>query len=334
MHTLRSFLFAPGDAPAGGGGGAPPPVPPGGAPPPVPPAGGTPPPPGGAPPVTPWSTDFFKDGKINRDAYGRMPEGLRTLADGELKNIETPDQLMEKVKNLSALAGRKALAPLGANATAEERQAQDVILHQVMGAPEKPEGYAFKRPDNLPEAAWDDGYAKTIQGVLHKHHASPALAAELVAAQTAQVQLNLQAQVQYEQQYFKEQDDTFRGELGKQGLDYDKTLAMVTRAAATYGMPADAPMLKNAGVRMMMLKVAQSIGEAKFVGGEGSAANLKSDRAQAEDIVSNKDNPEYKIYWAGMHGNPENARSGEVREKVNKLYEAAAIAERKAAGGR
>lgn len=330
MHTLRSFLFAPDPgaaaAPAAGAAAAP------GA---AAALGAAAPAPGAAAaPVTPWSTDYFKDGKINRDAYGRMPEGLRTLADGELKNIETPDQLMEKVKNLSALAGRKALAPLGANATPEERQAQDAILHTVMGAPEKPEGYGFKRPDNLPEAAWDDGYAKTIQGVLYKHHASPALAAELVAAQTAQVQLNLQAQQQYETQYFKGEDDAFRAELGKQGLDYDKTLAMVTRAAGNFGMAADAPMLRNSGVRMLMLKVAQSIGEAKFVGGESGAANLKSAGAEAQDITSNKDNPEYKIYWAGMHGNPENARAGEVREKVAKLWEAHAIAERKAAGGR
>lgn len=329
MHVLRSPLYDA--APAAGGGAAP--VPPAGGAAPVPPAGGAAPvPPAGAAPA-PWHGDFFKDGKINRESYARLPENLRSLADGELKNIETPDQLMEKVKNLSALAGRKALAPLGANATTEERQAQDQILHTVMGAPEKPEGYGLKRPDALPDTAWDENYAKTISGVLHKHHASPALAAELVAAQTAQVQLNLQQQVEYEKQYFKGQDDTFRGELGKQGLDYDKTLAVITQAAAKFGMGADEPMLKNAGVRLMMLKVAQTIGEAKFVGGESPAAGLKSDEAQADDIVHNKDNPDYKAYWAGVGGNPEHPKAAEVREKVNALYAAAAKA-RKAAGAR
>lgn len=258
-----------------------------------------------------------------------MPEALRGLSDSELKNPATVEQVMQKLQSLSSLAGRKALAALPPNASPEDRAAFDLTMHTANGAPEKPEGYGFKKADALPDAAWDPNYATAIQGILHKHHASPALAQELLAAQTAQVSQNIVAQGEYEKQFFKEQDEHFRTALTKDGLDYDKSMNVITRAAVNFGMAADAPMLKNAGVRLMMLKVAQSIGEAKFIGGEATATGLKSDRATAEDIVHNKKNPDYEAYWNANH-----AQNGEVKKRVLALLESAAKAERAEAGRR
>jgi len=307
---------AAGGAPAGGAGGAP--------------AGGAP---GGGAAPAPYYADLIgKDGALNHSAFERLPDNLKPLAPS-LANVKTVDDLFAKLSNLNTAVGKKALAPLPANATQEDRDAQAAILRAVNGVPEKPEGYAFKRPDALPEAAWDDKYAGEIQGILHKHNASPALAAELLAAQTKQVGGNIQAQLQYEKDFYAQQDQEFRASLQKDGLDYDKTMNLITRAAAQFGMPADAPMLKNAGVRSMMLKVAQAIGEAKFIGGEGGAQGTKSDRATAEAIMHDKSNPDYLAYWANVNGNPDHPKAGEVRKRVNDLLSAAAIAEKQAQAG-
>lgn len=319
-----------GGAPAGAGAvpaGAPPAGAAGGAP-----AGGAGGGAGGGVP-SPYYADLIgKDGALNHSSFERLPDNLKPLAPS-LANIKTVDDLFAKMANLNTAVGRKALAPLGANATQEDRDAQAAVLRAVNGVPEKPEGYGFKRPEALPEQAWDDKFAGRIQGVLHKHHASPALAQELLAAQTEQVTANIQAQLQYEKDFYAQQDQEFRTAIGKDGLDYDKTMNLITRAAGQFGLPAESPMLKNAGVRMMMLNVAKAIGEAKFVGGDGGAGGMKSDRATAEDIMHNKQNPEYLAYWANVNGNPDHPKAGEVRKRVNDLLAAAAVAEKQAQAG-
>lgn len=281
---------------------------------------------GGAQPAPYYADLIGKDGSLNHASFERLPENLKSLAPS-LANVKTVDDLFAKVANLNGLAGRKALAPLPADAKPEDVAAQQAVLRAVIGVPEKPEGYGFTRPNEVPEAAWDPEFAKAAQEILHKHNGSPALAKELLGLQTKMVQANIAAQQEYETNFFKQQDQDFRAALTRDGLDYDKTMAFIERTAATFGLAKDDVLLKNATVRLMLNKVGKAIGEDKFVGGEGSGANTKSDRATAEDIIHNKQNPDYAIYWDANH--PKNR---EVVKRVNALLEAAAIAERAAAG--
>lgn len=277
----------------------------------------------------PYYADLIgKDGTLNHASFERLPENLKSLAPS-LAGIKTTDDLFSKLANLNSLAGRKGLAPLAADAKPEDIAAQQVILRAVNGVPEKPEGYGFKRPDDLPEMAWDQKNAVAAQAVLHKHNASPALANDLLALQMQLTKENLAAQEKYATDYFAAQDLKYREALTKDGKDYDKTMAVVVGVAKEFGMAPDHPMLKDAQARLFMERVGVAMGEAKFVGGEGSAVNTKSDLAQAQDIVSNKTNPEYAIYW-----DPNHQKNGEVKKRVEALFASHAAAEARANGAR
>ena len=277
----------------------------------------------------PWYSDFFKpDGSINRDSFSRMPENYRKLADGDLKTVSNAEQFFAKFDGLSRMAGRKALAPLPANATPEDIAAHQQVMRAVNGVPEKPDGYGFAKPAELPEGAWDQNFATEAQALLHKHNASPALAKELLAMNTKAVMTNLEAQKQYEADFYKQQDNEFRTELQKGGLDYDKTMTMVNRVATNFGLPVDSPIMKNAGVRMLLNKVGIAMGEAKFVGGASGAVSTASDKSVAEDIIHNKQNPEYEAYWK-----PDHAKHADTVKKVNALFASHITAQKAAQAG-
>lgn len=279
---------------------------------------------GGAQP-SPYYADLIgKDGTLNQGSFARLPENLKGLTP-TLASMKTVDDMFAKLSNLNALAGRKGLAPLAANATAEDIAAQQTVLRAVLGVPEKPEGYGFTRPADLPEANWDPKLATAVQELLHKHNGSPALAKDLFAMQTQLVKDSLAGDAQYAKDWYAKQDTAFREALTKDGLDYDKTNALIDRVALQYGIPQDAAILKNAQVRLLLNQVGKSIGEAKFVAGDsGAAGGTQSDQALAEDIMHNKANPEYAMYWAGVNGNPDHAKSGEIRTKVQTLLANAA----------
>ncbi len=307
------------------------------------PAGGAPGPGAGAAPAggqpaaggtpSPYYADLIgKDGTLNHASFERLPENLKGLAPS-LANVKNVDGLLEKIHHLNGLAGRKGLAPLAADAKPEDVAAHQAVLRAVIGVPEKPEGYGFVRPAELPEAAWDPVYAKTAQELLHKHNASPALAKDLLAMQTQMVQGNIAAQQEYEANFYRAQDDEFRATLTKDGQDYDKSMALIDRVALQLGVAKDNPLLKNATYRSTLLAFAKATGEAKFVDGAGGETGTKSDLATAEDIMHNKQNPDYPAYWANVNGAPDHPKSAEVRKRVEALLSSAALAERSAQGG-
>lgn len=299
----------------GGAGGNPPPV--------APPPGGNP------PPATGWSQTFFKaDGSLDHAALEKIPEAHKNLIP-TLSTLKTENDFYGKIASLNALAGRKGLAPLPANASPEDIAAQTAVLRAVMGTPEKADGYGFKKPDDLPAEAWDDGYAKSASEILHKHNASPGLAKDLMALADAQTRQMIQANVQAEQAFYTAQDNEFREALKKSGDDYDKVMNVVTVTAEKFGLPKDHPILKNAGTRAMLHAVAKAIGEPEFKGGNGGELQTKSDEALADDIVHNKANPDYAAYWDANH-----KMNRSVVERVTKLREAAAVKAQQAASGK
>jgi hypothetical protein len=282
-----------------------------------------------ATPPPAWHASFFKaDGGIDHSAIERLPEAYKDLAP-TLATLKTGEDLLGKIKNLNALAGRKGLAPLPANATPEDIAAQQTVLRAVLGVPEKAEGYAFAKPADLPDAAWDPAFAKEAQEILFKHNGAPGLAKDLLALQTKFVQGNISAQQQYEQEFYTAQDNEFREGLKKTGDDYDKVMNLVNLQAKAVGVPADSPLLKNATFRNVLLQFSKATSEASFKGGPGPGGDgTKSDRALAEAIVHDKTNPDYEAYHNGQH-----AKNAEVKKRVLALFESAVKQEQQAAAG-
>lgn len=311
-------------------------------------AGGTTPPTGAAPvtppvtppvtaPVTPpvttttpghWSSTWLKpDGTVDHTAYDRLPDNLKSLGPS-LANAKTVDDVFSKLQNLSTLAGKKALAPLPADAPAEAITERNALLRQINGVPEKPEGYNITKPADMPDIAWNQKGTDALLAVAHKHNLSPAAVKEWadVAASNAKEQM---ATIQQDETAFwQQQDKVFKESLIKDGIPYDKATDMVGRAAKQFGMPEDSPLLKYAEVRLILQRAAVATMEPRTVTGEGAPPAGGQDLATLiNGVVHDKTNPKYKIYWDGGH--PQNKA---VKQEVM-TWQAELARQQKAAGG-
>lgn len=155
-------------------------------PPPAPAADGTPPPAGGTPPPAPAAASAFA---LYQEG-GLHPELAKIVADDKFKGAravlakyakaENPTEaLLVGLSNLNYMASQKGLEPLPADAPDTVKAEFHAKLAKLTGAPEKPEGYGIKAPPGM-EATFPKEYGDGIAGILHKHAASPALAAELM----------------------------------------------------------------------------------------------------------------------------------------------------------
>lgn len=271
---------------------------------------GTPP---AAPVATgPWYADWLKtDGTVNPAAYERLPEHLRHLGPS-LANAKSIDDVMLKMAHLNTLAGKKGLAPLPADAPANVKAERDALMRSINGVPEKPEGYGITKPKDLPDALWNGEYVNEAAKILHAHNAPPSAVAQLVQLSLKEGQKQMAAQASYEAEFFRQQEQKIAEGFQQQGIPTEKGLDLASRTAQRFGIdPKENPIFKNADVVMMLHKVGIAIGEPNLVTGEGAAPDVQSDAAKAEDIIHNKANPEYAIYWNGGH--PQNRA---VKEKV------------------
>jgi len=266
--------------------------------------------------TTPWYSDWMKtDGSLNPDSYQRLPEHLKHL-EPTLKNAKNVEDVLTKFSNLNTLAGKKGLAPLPADAPANVVKERNELLRSINGVPEKPEGYNIKKPDDLPQELWNDGLFNNALKIMHDGNVPPSVAQKLFEAQLQDAKSQRDASVNYEKQFYATQDKTIRDTIAKQGVAYDKTAEMASRAARTLGIDPDKdPVFKNAKVFLALSKVGQYIGEDKLVSAESVGSNMgESDLSKAKDIVSNKANQYNSMYWDSNH-----PRNREVKQMVETL---------------
>lgn len=84
---------------------------------------------------------------------------------------------------------REPLKPLGEDATPEQQAAYLAELRKATGAPEKPEDYGLKKPDNLPDGVeWNQEFADKVTTIAHKHAIPPAALKELAALHNENIQ--------------------------------------------------------------------------------------------------------------------------------------------------
>ena len=282
---------------------------------------GVPPAPPLAPAPEPWYKGYIADdGKVNPSAYERMPDDIKHLG-GSLKTHGTIDDVFRKMAHLETLAGKKGLAPLPADAPADAVAARNQLLAEINGVPKTPQEYGIIKPQDLPDVAWNQKSAETAAQIMHKYNVPPAAARELVASQVEFAKQQIQAQADYEKNFFAEQDRAIKNQLAQDGVSFDKANDLAMRAARQFGIdPETNPVFKNASVFLALARAATAIGEPNLVTGDSPIpAGAVSDGAKAEDIIHNKTNPEYNIYWDGGH--PQNRA---VKAKVAALMESAA----------
>ena len=272
-----------------------------------------------------------KDGSFDHKAFDKAPDDLKPLAK-DVGRYKSLDDLLRAFKERGELAGKKGLLePLDPKAGDKEKSERMELLRKVNGTPAKPEDFGLKRPENVPEAYWNQAAVDGVAKIMQEEGASPALAKRLLDASMADLQGRLEAQKKEQEAIFQEQDRLIRETLVKEGFDFPKGLEDAQRAARKFGLDPNSPFLKNASIFMALSRVGRSVKEDTLIQGAtdplDAGANLTNDqaRSQAESITHDPKNPLYQAYWnkdeKGNH--VEHKDHDKVVARVNALWAAA-----------
>ncbi len=270
----------------------------------------------------PWAKDWIKpDFTLNHTALDRLPDHLKPLKEvlGRQKSFE---DVLVVMQNQQVLNGKKALAPLPDGSPAHVMAERKALLDSINGVPPEAKDYGFAKPADLPDGQWDPKMAEAFSAWAHKHSVSPAAAKELLGLQVGNVQAQLGAQAQYEQQFWQQQDVTFNAALKQSNIPADRAAALVEKGAIALGLDvtneATKTLLKGSDARLMAMRHALAVGEDTFVqGGNGASAGPAPGEA-AKDIMHNKANPLYNAYW-NRDGSVPRGVMESARAKVDEL---------------
>lgn len=273
----------------------------------------------------PWFVGLYdSSGKLDSTKFDGLPSHLKQHKE-TFSKYQTVEALLGGMGNLAHLAGRKALAPLPADATDEAKAERAKLMAGLNNTPEKPEGYGFNKPDAVPDSAWDQEYVNGVAGILHKFQASPELAKALMdhdlahlSKVSASTEANMQAAAAAEMKTLK---DTW-------GNDYSKNLELAVRGAKTAGIDPNDPLFASAKVVMMAAKFAGMVSEDRLVSGQSDGMGGQDDRAKALDIVNNPSNPMYKAYHDV--NDPRHSEAVAAKSRLNQSW----LAKQSAAGSR
>lgn len=234
----------------------------------------------------PWFSGWLKpDGKLDKAALDKLPDSLKGFK-ATLEQFSDLDGVISAFQHNKSLVGKKGLAPLREGASDVEKAEHRKILAQVNGVPEKPEGYGIKRPDNIPEDLWDQGYVDAMTQLFHEEAVSPAAVQRLVAKHNELIQAavtksesqDAEAHVASFTADNKKLDDAFgfqRAELSK----------MAERAARYFGVDPSSPGFnRNPDFIIAMAKVAQRIKEPEFV--QGTAVEAPDPEVELKSLTS------------------------------------------------
>lgn len=274
-----------------------------------------------APAAESWAREWLKpDGSLDHKAFEKAPEALRPMAQ-DLSRYKTWDEFLSGHRELASMAGKKGLVePLSPTATQAQKDERSALLRKVNGAPEKAEGYGLARPPEVPEDMWDQAYADTIAKIAHTHGLPPAALKDLAAAELKYAQTQVEENKRQQVEWFNGQDKLIRDSLGKEGLDFVKGKDLAERAGRKFGVDPANPLMKNASVFMLLSRIGRMMSEDTLVqgdtGGLGPQLRLTEEQAMAtaQDIMTNKANPDYAAYR-----NREDPRHASVYERVNSM---------------
>jgi hypothetical protein len=125
---------------------------------------------------------YGEDGHIAEGTFGAESGIGKFLA--KYPSMEAAESGM---KNLNFIASSKRLERPAADADEATLHNHKQMVRDYMGTPDNADGYGIKRPEDIPEAAWDDARSSSYLDIMHEHNASPELVQALFAAQAQEV---------------------------------------------------------------------------------------------------------------------------------------------------
>ena len=243
-------------------------------------------------------TPFFRglygeDGKINREAFDRLPEHLKPYR-STFEKYNTVEALLGGFGNLSTLAGKKGLQPLPDHADESTRAEFDHRVKEVLQIPKDPESYGITKPEGLPDEMWDPDFVKEATGVFHKFNVTPDGAKALVALDAARATRELERQQQAYHDHWQAQKAEIAQAFGE---DTTRKLAQATQIARKLGLdPADPAIGGNAKLVIALSRMAAMTAEDRLGAEGGNQDRGLSPREMAKDIISNPSNPKHVAY--------------------------------------
>lgn len=226
---------------------------------------------------------------VTRPDY--IPEKFWDAQKGEPK----VDQLGASYLQLEKAFGAKSQAPKkpGADASPEDQAKYYADLRKFTGAPEKPEDYGIKAPDNLPEGVeWNAELAGKAAGIAHKYGVPPEALHELINLNNE----NISSIVAKSESAQKEQVDAMVAELNAEWKDDAKNnWQRANRGAIAMGVDLEASGLgNNLHFIRAALRFDEMISDDKGLVSSESQATYKEqmERIQKGDDFNGKNGPE------------------------------------------
>ncbi len=280
-----------------------------------------------------WFRDYIKeDGSLNPSALDRLPDHLKPLK-STWERAKTFEDLGTMHLNSQHLNGKKALAPLPADAPEHVRTERKALMDSLAGVPATPKEYGIARPQDLPEQFWSEPAANNLAAWAHKHSVSPAAAKELMMTHADLIKGQAAEHEQYVSKYHGEQQAAFEAQIKQENIPGDKASALIEKGALSLGLdPQSAETQKlfkdSAAVRLMAMRHAIAIGEDHAVTSSSTGTQEPDPEAAAKDIQGNPANPLYAAYWNKDQKYSREAQQSAV-EKVNGLLRQASAKPRK-----
>ena len=226
---------------------------------------------------------------VTRPDY--IPEKFWDAQKGEAKL----DQLAISYANLEKAFSSKSQAPKkpGADASPEDQAKYYADLRKFTGAPEKPEDYGIKAPDNLPAGVeWNAELAGKAAGIAHKYGVPPEALHELINLNNE----NISSIVAKSESAQKEQVEAMVAELNAEWKDDAKNnWQRANRGAIAMGVDLEASGLgNNPHFIRAALRFDEMISDDKGLVSSESQATYKEqmDRIQKGDDFTGKNGPE------------------------------------------
>lgn len=266
------------------------------------PVGNQPPAGSGSPVVTKaWREGWISnDGKLDKSAYERH-ERFKDHKD-MLGKYETDEALIDALIHSQSLNGKKGLLPLGPNASDADKQAFNARMREINGVPEKPDGYGWKRPDNIKEEYWDQGRADAVQAILHKHNISPTAAKELLEQD---LKYGSERLAKAEADVAAKMEAKFQADLAELqkafGPNFQTEMNNSRRVAQSLGIDINDPAVQSPKVIKAFAEVFRMTEESRWVNGAADVNHAGNFEQQASDIIHNKANALHAAYHDANH---------------------------------
>ena len=257
--------------------------------------------------------DFLDDkGQWKQGWTQALPEHMKPF-DGTLGKYPNPMEALNALGHATKKLSQKDITgPPPADAPPEVVSAHQAKVRAMTGAPDKPEGYGLKAPENMPEGMqWNQGFADTVTAIAHKHAASPALLQELAAAHNA----NIAELIGNSQQAQQAQTQEAIAELNKEwGANAATTWQEAKRGIAILGGNPEADSYSVQDIMRMALNADKAFREDKGLisGGDTSKQTLGERKRALETDPA----------WLNPKTSADQKRNEEIGAELMRIHEA------------